>query len=287
MRLLSKIAILMGVSVVDCLHHQERRDKSPFPVDLELVLIFPRPNESYYPVYPFPVVFAISGAAALWPYGFNVRWSLESSSTTGGRRSLESWSLAPSDYTSGSLDPAAEPYYYISGSEVFVNSSASDWTLGWTVSIPQECYPLGDYGNYQKSGSMIFSTSLNGTLPNMTGEVVEAERIRFLDHMKTPKNTQGTISSNKCLVVDKGTLTGDFNEINTGSRLEAAVTSTMLDVASCPSTAAWPDVANLQNDESCKQLYPDFEDDDSAGVRVLFTGFWAFLVALLSCVFVL
>ncbi|KAH7166569.1 hypothetical protein EDB81DRAFT_639778 [Dactylonectria macrodidyma] len=277
----------MGLSVVDCLYHQERRDESPFPVDLQVTLIFPRPNETFYPVYPFPVVFAISGAAALWPYGFNFGWLLESPPSDGGRSSMEFSSLTPGGYTSGSLNSAAEPYYYISGSEVFVNSSASDWTLGWTVSIPQECYPLGDYGNYQKSGSMNFSTSLNGVLPNMTGEVVEAARIRFLDHMKTPKDIQGTASSKKCLVVDKETLTADFNDVDTGSKLEAAVTSTMIDFASCPSNAAWPDTTNLTDGVSCKKMYPSFEDNDSSGVKTPFPIVWAFWGVLLVGQFVI
>lgn len=277
-------SLLIGLSTANGLYHQERRDESPFPVNLELVLVFPRPSETYYPVYPFPVVFAISGASSIWPYGFNVAWALES--TAGDDRSLESqWLVPAGDYTSGSLDPAAEPYYFISGSEVFVNSSATDWTLSWSVSIPQECYPLGDVGTYTQAGSMNFSTSLNGTLPNMTGDVFEATRIRFLDEMKTPKKTQGTIESKRCLVVDKKPLTGDFKQVHPGSKLEANVTSAMLEAAACPSNASWPDVENLQDGESCKEMYPNYEAEDSSGDKPTSTMVWVLWGALLGGIF--
>jgi hypothetical protein len=36
----------------------------------QLDILFPRPNETYKRVYPFPVVFALHNPAALWPYGF-------------------------------------------------------------------------------------------------------------------------------------------------------------------------------------------------------------------------
>ncbi|KAF9765095.1 hypothetical protein IL306_002683 [Fusarium sp. DS 682] len=60
----------------------QEKPSPPFPIDLGVSLIFPRPNETYRPVYTFPIVFTLTGAAKAWPYGFKLQWRLEGNWTT-------------------------------------------------------------------------------------------------------------------------------------------------------------------------------------------------------------
>ncbi|KAG4288710.1 hypothetical protein FPRO06_03532 [Fusarium proliferatum] len=55
----------------------KEKPSPPFPIGLGVSLIFPRLNETYRPVFPFPIAFALTGPAKAWPYGFKLQWRLE------------------------------------------------------------------------------------------------------------------------------------------------------------------------------------------------------------------
>ena len=47
------------------------------PANIEIDVIFPRSGETYAPVSPFPVVFAIQNAALAWSFGFQFEWKID------------------------------------------------------------------------------------------------------------------------------------------------------------------------------------------------------------------
>ncbi|KAI1011463.1 hypothetical protein LB504_002206 [Fusarium proliferatum] len=144
------IRIFLGTFAV--LDMQAKEKPSPtFPIDLGVSLIFTRPNETYRPVYPFPIVFDLTGAAKAWPYGFELQWCLEGNWKTRIQKedvpivygSAPDWLYSP-----GSLDPATEPYFVINATGIMSNTSPKERELGWSLSILQECSPgLSDIEN--------------------------------------------------------------------------------------------------------------------------------------------
>lgn len=166
----------------------KEKPSPPFPIDLGVSLIFPQPNETYRPVYPFPIVFALTGATKA---GFKLQWRLEGNWTTPIKKedvpivygSAPDWL-----YSSGSLDPATEPYFVINATGIMGNTSYTEWELGWSLSVLQECSPGPE--RYWKYGSINFSTSSSGLLPNYKPKgpcPLEIQHTRFLDNRTTPK----------------------------------------------------------------------------------------------------
>ena len=261
----------------------QKRESSEFPFDLGVNVVFPRPNETYRPVYPFPVVFAITGAAEAWPYQFNFRWSLEGN---------HSWPIRVDDrplvsgkfpekttFTRGQLKPAAEPYYFITGTDLVVNSTSTEWLLIWRLQVAQECEP-GEYGSYGKVGQITFSTSPNGSLPSMSATPgkscpFEALTLRFLENGTTPEDVKRYRYSNSCVVLADQEGSGDPCKIDTGSKLKSLVTAKMLETASCPVNQSWPDEENLLGPESCSFLYPEPAEEDAANTLSHSMAFWA------------
>ncbi|KAF4494399.1 hypothetical protein FAGAP_9488 [Fusarium agapanthi] len=150
------LGIFLGTFVVLGIREKEK-PLPPFPIDLGVSLIFPRPNETYRHVYPFPIVFALTGAVKAWSYGFKLQWRLEGNRKTPIKkedvpivyRSVPYWL-----YSSGSLDPATEPYFVIYATSIMSNTSYTEWELGWSFSVLQECSPRPE--PYWKYGSINF-----------------------------------------------------------------------------------------------------------------------------------
>ncbi|KAF5578397.1 hypothetical protein FPANT_10005 [Fusarium pseudoanthophilum] len=245
----------------------------PFPIDLGVSLIFPRPNETYRPVYPFPIVFSLTGAAKAWPYGFRFSWSIEGNWSSGIKVEdlpYDEAYLPERGYSSGSLKPADEPYYYIIGTDLIMNTSSTTWELGWSLSVLQECSPEEGGHSYWKTGYLNFSISPDGSLPSFKPKdacPIEIHHLRFLDNRTTPKSvTEGRISES-CVVVADVEGEGDSCSVNTGSELENLVTTEMLKHAQCPGNQSWPDEENLLGPDSCRELYPSPKESAEGGAQ--------------------
>lgn len=263
----------------------QRRESSSFPIDLGVNLVFPLPNETYRPVYPFPVVFAITGAAEAWPYQFFFSWWLEGnhSRPISVHNQPLTWDKIPAEttFTKGQLEPAAEPYYLITGTDIVVNSTSTEWQLGWEFHLAQECEP-GEYGSYDNLGQISFSTSPNGSLPRMGATArnpcpFEALHLRFLENRTTPEDVKEYRFSNSCVRVTDQEGSGDPCKLDTGSKLKSLVAAKMLEAASCPTNQSWPDEKNLRGPESCSSLYPEPAEEDAAKILSHSKAFWAAL----------
>jgi hypothetical protein len=124
-----------------CLHlfsssTEAQDDDRSLPANVEVDLIFPR-NDTYKPIFPFPIVFVIRGGRATLEHGLHVWWSAEYASRT-------LYTTAPSSgYLSGKDDQiygSTEPIYYlIQESQAVVNSTFPHWRLDWGVTINQNC----------------------------------------------------------------------------------------------------------------------------------------------------
>ncbi|EXK32524.1 hypothetical protein FOMG_12693 [Fusarium oxysporum f. sp. melonis 26406] len=243
------VSLLLGVflGTFSVLGMQAKEKPSPpFPIDLGVSLIFPQPNETYRPVYPFPIVFALTGATKA---GFKLQWRLEGNWTTPIKKedvpivygSAPDWL-----YSSGSLDPATEPYFVINATGIMGNTSYTEWELGWSLSVLQECSPGPE--RYWKYGSINFSTSSSALLPNYRPKgpcPLEIQHTRFLDNRTTPKG------------------------IDTGHELATMVRAEMLRYAECPDNQSWPDEKNLLGPDSCRPLYPSSKDAEDVANLML------------------
>ncbi|RSL94226.1 hypothetical protein CEP52_012748 [Fusarium oligoseptatum] len=262
------------------------RESSEFPFDLGVNLIFPRPNETYRPIYPFPVVFAITGAAEAWPYQFRFTWRLEGNHSWPMHiddRPLDSgWLPEKNLFTEGQLEPAEEPYHFIVGTGLLVNSTSTEWMLDWRLEVSDVCDPE-EYGkSYSRAGQMNFSSSPSGSLPSTSGKPcpLEVLHLRFLENKTTPEDVKKYRYSNSCVVVTDQEGSGDPCKIDTGSKLKSLVTAKMLETASCPTNQSWPDEENLLGPESCSFLYPEPAEEDAANILSHSMAFWAALGAI-------
>ncbi|ENH63237.1 hypothetical protein FOC1_g10009132 [Fusarium oxysporum f. sp. cubense race 1] len=266
------LGVFLGTFAVLGMQAKEK-PSPPFPIDLGVSLIFPQPNETYRPVYPFPIVFALTGATKAWPYGFKLQWRLEGNWTTPIKKedvpivygSAPDWL-----YSSGSLDPATEPYFVINATGIMGNTSYTEWELGWSLSVLQECSPGPE--RYWKYGSINFSTSSSGLLPNYKPKgpcPLEIQHTRFLDNRTTPKGVTGDRRSESCVVVTDQEGEGDPCSIDTGHELATMVRAEMLRYAECPDNQSWPDEKNLLGPDSCRRLYPSSKDaEDMANLML-------------------
>lgn len=113
-----------------------------YPAIVELDLVFPR-NETYLPVYPFPMVFALRNPSAIWPFDFSftseLRWYDESLGrdvwTDGGFEDLGHFPNSQShiyhDSTEYPVAELGEPFYVINSS-----FPVSDFLSNTTTTTP-------------------------------------------------------------------------------------------------------------------------------------------------------
>ncbi|KAF5570415.1 hypothetical protein FPHYL_1251 [Fusarium phyllophilum] len=272
------VSLLLGIflgtfTVLGTLAQEE--PSPPFPIDLGVSLIFPRPYETYRSVYPFLIVFAFTGAAKAWPYGFRFSWSVEGNWSSGIKVEDLPYNKAyflERGYSSGSLKPADEPYHSIIGTEMIMNTSSTTWELGWSLSVLQECSPEEGGYSYWKTGYLNFSISPDSSLPSYKPKnacPLEIHHLRFLDNRTTPKSvTEGRVSE-RCVVVTDQEGEGGPCSIDTGQELATMVRAEMLKYAGCPDNQSWPDEKNLIGPQSCQRLYPTSKDAEDSASFVL------------------
>ncbi|TPX06880.1 uncharacterized protein E0L32_002376 [Thyridium curvatum] len=129
--LLGRICLLFFACALSA-EKTPQNQQPTLPTRLEVDLIFPR-NDTYAPIYAFPVVFAIRGAAPLinprtTESLVKVNWylSAEKAMVSLGNLDFEQQSV---------VDAGLEPYYMIQAANTLVNSTEASWTLEWTVQL--------------------------------------------------------------------------------------------------------------------------------------------------------
>lgn len=143
-------------------------DLTSLPRLVEVDLIFPR-NDTYRPVFPFPLVVAVRGAAAALKHGLLVQLFVGTST-----RSMDlSGSLEPKDFLEL---PSADPYYWILLDWHIINSTSPHWRFDWSLSLDPNCTATPDkpmaQNNYTSlDGSVYFTIDKQGKLPDIVPSV--------------------------------------------------------------------------------------------------------------------
>ena len=109
----------------------------------QIDMLFPRPNETYKRVYPFPVVFALHNPAALWPYGFKYTWQLMALD----RSTSPGWGTFPNATagveTSGTFE-GPDPLINIFATDVVVNTMTKACFIHWHLFTVHNCTPAAE-----------------------------------------------------------------------------------------------------------------------------------------------
>ena len=142
------------------------------PANVEIDVVFPRQGETYAPVSPFPVVFAIQNATVAWSFGFSFDWNIETE-----RGSLVDTGIMV--ITSDAADPPvppADPYLLINKSIELPLYPNNALTLAWQFNFFGNCTGYTDGGYtfqtvpFNAQGSFNFSTAYGGKAVDVLAE---------------------------------------------------------------------------------------------------------------------
>ena len=136
------------------------------PANIEIDVIFPRQGETYAPVSPFPVVFAIQNAAVAWYFSFTFEWFVHTEQ--GILADTGSLDIFP-DVAGNPLVPPADPYLMINQSVELSYYPNDALTLGWQFTFFGNCTENADGSAYtlqdvpfNVQGRFNFSTAYGG-----------------------------------------------------------------------------------------------------------------------------
>jgi hypothetical protein len=136
------------------------------PANIEIDVIFPRQGETYAPVSPFPVVFAIQNAAVAWSFGFAFEWLIHTEQ--GILADIGTLDIS-SDAAVNPLVPPADPYLLINQSVELSYYPNNALTLGWQFTFFGNCTENADGSAYtlqdvpfNAQGRFNFSTAYGG-----------------------------------------------------------------------------------------------------------------------------
>lgn len=226
-----------------------------FPATLEVDLIFPRMNETYPRVYPFPVVFAIQGASAAWPHELSFSWDAFDADRTrhvsgmlpdfskGGNASSPDLAMVP--WTQGDLPEGNDPPYVIAGIDLIANSSSSAFSMTWSALFRRDCTAEG------------VETGTGGSKPDIVGSVQwriadDAPKLSIVPadgscpQTRTP-NTLGLAGAAEgdatCVMLEDGARLRPEPQpcaVKASPELASRVTQSMLATSRCTGVS-WPD----------------------------------------------
>jgi hypothetical protein len=135
-------------------------------------LVFPRNNTVYQPVYPFPIVFALSNFSRAWKYMPTVGWELTkyelgTRATYFANSELAGWNK---NGTLPSWGAQPDKYLSIHSSDSLSQYNESHWRLEWSFWVGKDdCLTGPDKKSHGSVGRIFFSTSnITGVMPNLT-----------------------------------------------------------------------------------------------------------------------
>ena len=235
-----------------------------YPVDVEADIIFPRPGGTYKKIYPFPIVYVVRNAAAVWPFGFSFSWMLTGEDLFAGGYLPLNESQEPSrPQTKGNLPEDQDPFYAITAVHNVVNATQTDAVqFIWSFDIYANCTippsnakpDILGAGYYTIKNSFSFNLSDDGELPDFSvgdqcPEALHAARL-------------STVSDDGgCVMVEDEGVEPDPCQIKPKEDLGAMVAEKMLSVIGCDKGRQWPD-ENLK--EKCN---PDERSGESVADR--------------------
>jgi hypothetical protein len=226
---------------------EDPADGSFPPTTLERDLVFPRENETYLRIYPFPLVFAVQEAKNVWPYGLRVRWTLFGWTPDGPNSTTDIGGMPEAPRRTQGEYPRGDDnaLYIVNATGALMNNSLPNWTLHWGFNFDSSCYtpPVEPRISYVREGKVSFFVTNDttiGKLPDIA--LKEGSCPRPLGTMRFDSQS----FHGNCLapLLPDADPKPDPCRVVADESLAAQVTRTMLEEASCPS-ATWPDPTGL------------------------------------------
>lgn len=218
-----------------------------YPVDVEVDLIFPRPGGTYKRIYPFPIIYVVRNAAAVWPFEFAFIVSIQ-----GGEPDeiVQQAYLPPFEgegpgstsyiHSRGELPADQDPFYAILPFDDVVNATQTDKVRVDLLLTVLNCAvpPTAEFpkvGGYRAEGNFTFNLSDDGELP---------DAVLSRDECPVPLyafRLLGEGGSYSCVVVDEKPVEPDPCGLQTTATLKTKVVEEMLSEAGCREGTPWPD----------------------------------------------
>ncbi|KAI9367407.1 hypothetical protein BJX61DRAFT_547510 [Aspergillus egyptiacus] len=226
---------------------------------VELDLVFPR-NETYRPIYPFPIVFALRNPAALWPFDFTLTaklewWSHEenrTASTSAGFDQLGHFPNSDSgayDHSPVYPDDLGDPLFIINSS-IAVADIRQDTTaaISWDFGLQRNCTADRFLGRVE------LSFASDGVLPSFANDVDEEQcpvvavgAIGIAGQMQ-PTGPEADIGT--CAILQEEQPEPDPCALTIDKELATRVAEAMMASIYCDGATGWPDPTAT----SCEQL---------------------------------
>ncbi|KID86083.1 hypothetical protein MGU_06775 [Metarhizium guizhouense ARSEF 977] len=226
----------------------------------EIDLVFPRANETYQRVYPFPIVFAIQNPAPVWPHNFQLFWQTGSVGEEPSRFDCDRLPLRGADlWTSGNYSgPQTMTKIYSAG--VYINSTVEQWYLAWHMTMLRNC----TQGNNRVTlapkrpvaeGKIFFNVSRGGKPPDVfqgnesTACPLPLWTVNIVDrvdsHAARNQSQYGDSTNTMCPVFDPDDAHPRPEPCQAKATEELArnVTREMLSTAKCANLHSWPNAS--------------------------------------------
>ncbi|MBE3043053.1 hypothetical protein IMZ48_10875 [Candidatus Bathyarchaeota archaeon] len=263
-----------------------------YPVDVEFDLIFPRPGGTYKRIYPFPIIYGIRNAAAIWPFqlSFVVMIQAGAPDELDGIAYLPPFEgdgpgATPYINSRGELPADQDPFYAILPFNTVVNATHTDkvW-MNWSITVsnctdPPSLYEkLGGLGGYEAYGNFSFNLSDDGELPDSALSGDECPELLHVGRVLGGSQNRG----GECGVMGEEPGEPDPCRLRPTQGLRTRVLEAMLAEAGCKEGTPWPDEERKGN---CPREDWEEESDEAGFLRCSVTGIVAAVAAVLSVLF--
>lgn len=248
---------------------------------MQVDLVFPRNDTVYQPVYPFPIVFAISNSEAGWPYGTSLNWNLFGLYSDDREPDLiATGGIVESDTRVNISNSAEDQWLAIYDAPELMNSSFTELSLSVAFGAPNPCKEDRERSIELQPGTFMtisFNISSKGELPNVEAGGPCAVPVGAMG-ITDPKNIENSTLEGSCLIVapeDEWPPVAPC-AFRIGAEVASQVESKMLEAATC-TTGSWPDPTGL--------VGPCIEDvEDSMATPLVNPAVTAVVGALMLCV---
>ena len=255
--------------------------RAAVPETVELDLVFPR-NETYRPVYPFPIVFALRNPAVIWPFDFTFVaklewWSDEEDrvvSTRAGFRQLGHHPNAGYPYNDSPVypDDSGEPLFFINATFVITklmnSTTTTPATVRWNFGLDRNCtanvHPDDTVGRPpQMAGHINLSFAPDGALPDFGDAYNDKNNVNGGCPIGLGAiNIAGQMpfdeprASGVCPILYEAEPTPEPDpcQVTVDEQLGSRVSSAMMASERCDEGAVWPNPTAT----SCEQMMASF-----------------------------
>ena len=219
----------------------------------ELDLIFPRINETYKPVYPFPVVFAIRNPGAVWPYNFHFEWTMMPINKRASESDHGRFPLIVDGLSTSGIFEGSDPHYQIYGAVEVFNTTHKEWFIDWGATLLRNCTDnertaTPDQINATTGNFRFYFDKENGKLPDIYQPDASASSADADADSGCPRPLW-TVNLSDESRPDSGCVRLDLEDpypepspcaVRPTEELAANVTAEMLRTAMCVGVTEWP-----------------------------------------------